>query len=64
MRTLTRSEISRFVSIVFAVLAVSIVIRAILFGYDEAEIGGGDMVIAIAVATAMVGGWLKREAEK
>ena len=60
MKRPTLAEAGRFILIVFGVLLIELVARAFLFDGPREMLGGIDVVIAIAVAVAVMGGWLTR----
>ena len=59
MKLPTLAETSRFIMVMFAVLAVCLIARTILFESESARLGDGDIVIAIAAAVIVTGGWLR-----
>lgn len=60
MKELTWATSGRFILWTFAVLIADSILRALFLGTAPAELGGSDVVIAMAVATMIEGGWLKR----
>jgi hypothetical protein len=56
----TLSEIGRFLLIVFGVLLIAKLGRSALFDGPREAVGGGDVTVAIGVAVAVTGGWLRR----
>ena len=60
MKRPTLAEAGRFILIMFGVLLIELVARAFLFDGPREKLGGIDVVIAIAVAVAVMGGWLTR----
>mgnify|MGYP006176358197 FL=1 len=60
MRQPTLAEVGRFISIVFGVLLIVKLARVALFDGAGEDIGGGVIAVAIGVAVAIMGGWLKR----
>ena len=60
MKRPTLAEAGRFILIVFGVLLIALIARAFLFDGLREKVGGIDVVIAIAVAVAVMGGWLTR----
>ena len=52
--------VGQFVLIVFGVLLFEKLARIVLFDGAGESLGGGDTVIAIAVAVMVTGGWLRR----
>ena len=60
MKRPTLAEAGRFILIMFGVLLIELVARAFLFDGLREKLGGIDVVIAIAVAVAVMGGWLTR----
>ena len=60
MKRPTLAEAGRFILIMFGVLLIELVARAVLFDGPREKLGGIDVVIASAVAVAVMGGWLTR----
>ena len=60
MKRPTYAEAGRFVAITIGVLLIELIARMILFDGLRESLGGSDVVIAIAVAVAVMGGWLTR----
>ncbi|WP_423142146.1 hypothetical protein ACOYW6_01925 [Parablastomonas sp. CN1-191] len=59
----TPAESGRFIAIVFGVLLIELLARAILFEGPREALGGGDIVIAITAGVLVMGGWLKAKGE-
>ena len=56
--------VGQFMLIVFGVLLFAKLARIVLFDGAGESLGGGDTVIAIAVAVMVTGGWLRRSGTK
>lgn len=54
MKPMTMAEAGRFVAIVAAILFTDVIVRAILFGYHAAKIGGGDTALAIGATLILM----------
>jgi len=54
MKPLTIQRSLRMAAITGGILAVLVILRALLFGYDDAATGAGEMVVAIIVAALLV----------
>ncbi len=62
MKAPTLAEAGRFILIVFAVLAICLLARVLLFDGEREELGASDIVIAITTGVLIMGGWLSRSA--
>ena len=60
MKRPTLAEAGRFILIVFGVLLIEKLVRVAVFEGPREQFGGGDIVIAIAVAIIVTGGWIGR----
>ncbi len=60
MKRPTLAEASQFILIVFGVLLIEKLARIVLFEGARESLGGGDIVIAIAAAVLVTGGWIDR----
>ena len=60
MKRPTLAEAGRFILIVFGVLLIEKLVRVAVFEGPREQLGGGDTVIAIAVAVIITGGWIGR----
>jgi Na+/glutamate symporter len=54
VRQMTFQEAGRFVAIVTVLLFADVIVRAIFWGYDAAEIGGGDVAFAIGATVILM----------
>lgn len=63
MKRPTLAEAGRFIAIVFGVLLIELLARTLLFDGERERLGGGDIVVAIAAAVLVTGGWLKSQSE-
>ncbi len=60
MKRPTLAEAGQFILIVLGVLLIEKLARIVLFKGARESLGGGDIVIAIAVAVLVTGGWIDR----
>ena len=54
------AEASRFILIVLGVLLACTIARTMIFDGPREEIGAVDVILAIAIAVIVMGGWLQR----
>ena len=59
MKAPTIAEAGRFILIVLGVLLVLAIARFFFFGGGNEAIGAIDVVVAIATAVVVMGGWLR-----
>ena len=60
MKFLSLSVVNRFVLIVLGTLLIAKLSRIAFYDGPAEQLGGIDVVIALAIAVAITGGWLRR----
>ena len=60
MKRPTLAVVGQFILIVFGVLLIEKLVRVLVFEGARESRGGGDIVVAIAAAVFVTGGWLDR----